>query len=216
MMNCFARSSLVAAASAVVLFRMSSAHGAPPGAQASAPAVSESTRGVVAPNDTPEKGDGDLVETIDANAPPTPAVPTVPVPAADLPPSVTNTPAPELSPAPPSPDRFELHGWARQSLEIGLAKRSPQSSDADPTAQPYDQLTARTQLFMRARYSHARWFEANISGVVSYSLFEQAQAHAATTFDGINGQSIRGVLEPQLYELVAGFFSPHLDLRVGQ
>ncbi len=216
MMNCFARSSLVAAASVVVLLRISSAHGAPPEAQASAPAVSESTRSVVAPDDISEKGDGDLVETIDATAPPTAAAPSAPIPIVRAIPSFLPTASPKAIPAPPSPDRFELHGWARQSLEIGLAKRSPQSRDADPTAVPYDQLTARSQLYMRARYSHAHWFEANISGVVSYSLFEQAPAHAATTFDGINGQGARGVLEPQLYELFAGFFSPRIDIRVGQ
>jgi hypothetical protein len=88
--------------------------------------------------------------------------------------------------------------------------------DGDPTAVPYDQLTARSQLFMRARYSRARWFEANLSGALSYSLFEQAPEHAATTFNGFNGQTARGVLEPELHELSVGFFTPHLDVRIGQ
>jgi hypothetical protein len=213
MLNCLARASLVAVASAVVLLGISSAHGAPPAS--SLPAVNESADPSAVPNAAPNSDEGDLVETIDP-APATASVPSVAEPLNATPMLTPRLTAGATTRVPPDLDRFELHGWARQSLEIGLAKRSPQSNDADPTAVPYDQLTARTQLFMRARYSHARWFEASISGAVSYSSYEQAPAHAATTFDGVNGQSVRGVLEPELYELYAGFFTPYLDVRIGQ
>src|SRR6188768_2307798 len=148
----------------------------------------------------------DIVETIDQSAP---------AEAATAPPSeVAPIVAPEAGGA--GTERFELHGWARQTLELGLAKRAPDSSDTDATAVPYDQLAARSQLFIRARYSRARWFEANVSGVISYSLLETAPAHADTTFNGFNGESVRGVVEPRLYEAFIGLYGPGLDVRIGQ
>ena len=112
-------------------------------------------------------GDADeVVETIDRSAEPADAeAATAPPP--ELPPST-----PILAPAPASAsnERFELHGWARQTLELGLSKRASDAKDPDATSVPYDQLASRSQLFIRARYSRARWFEANVSGAISYSL----------------------------------------------
>jgi hypothetical protein len=216
--NCLVRTRLVASALAATVLEVSSAHAAPP--EPPAP-PSEITVEGAAPPDAEPGSEGDLVETIDPDAPaPAPSPPpagAAPAAAAALapppPPLIVDTP---FGPAPAEPDRFELHGWARQSLEIGLSKRDPGSNDADPTALPYDQLTTKSQLFMRARYSHAHWFEADISGVVSYSVLEQAPERATTAFNGFNGESARGVLEPALNELYIGFFMPHLDIRIGQ
>jgi hypothetical protein len=212
--NCLVRSRLVASALAVTVLGVSSAHAAPP--ELPAP-PSDVTVGGAAPSEAEPGNEGDLVETIDPDAPATPPTPAraAPAPLAPPPPPPPIVGIP-LGPPPPDPDRFELHGWARQSLEIGLSKRDPRSNDADPTALPYDQLTAKSQLYMRARYSHARWFEADISGVLSYSVFERAPERAASAFDGVNGESARGVLEPGLHELYVGFFTPHLDIRIGQ
>jgi hypothetical protein len=110
-MNRRARPTLLTRAAVAVLFGSSLANAAPPAPEA-------------APADT-----GDIVETIDADAPPTATAAAPPTAVAEAPQSVAPAPAPELAPPPPSPDRFELHGWARQSLEVGLAKRSPQSDD---------------------------------------------------------------------------------------
>jgi len=158
-----------------------------------------------------------VVETIDPDAPNQPVEP----PVVEAPPAVPSAQrrAPPAQPpgAASSPsEHFELHGWARQSLEVGLSKQALSASEMDRTSVPYDQLVARSQLFMRARYSRARWFEANVSGAVSYSLLETAPAHADSTFNGFNGGSVRGVVEPQLYEAYVGLFSPHLDVRIGQ
>jgi hypothetical protein len=215
-MNCLARSPLVASALAVTSLGVSNARAAPPALPA--PPIDVAVHGAAPPKADPGS-EGDVVETIDPDAP---ATTPAPAPAAPVAPASPPPPAPvpvvdaRPNPPAPNPDRFELHGWARQSLEIGLSKRAQHSNDADPTALPYDQMTAKSQLFMRARYSHARWFEANISGVVSYSVFEQAPEHATTAFNGINGESARGVLEPNLYELYLGFFTPRLDIRIGQ
>jgi hypothetical protein len=211
-MTCLARSRPVLSALAFTTFRLSIAHATPPALPP--PAPNEAARPNTAPPVDPASEQGDLVETIDARATPPAEALAQPVAAAPVPPAPA---AIDLHRAPPpDPDRFELHGWARQSLELGLSKRDPRSNDLDPTALPYDQLTAKSQLFMRARYSHARWFEANISGLVSYSAFEQPPEHALTAFNGVNGESVRGVLESQLRELYVGFFTPHLDIRIGQ
>ena len=158
-------------------------------------------------------GDADeVVETIDQSAEPADAeAATAPPP--ELPPST-----PILAPAPASAsnERFELHGWARQTLELGLSKRASDAKDPDATSVPYDQLASRSQLFIRARYSRARWFEANVSGAISYSLLETAPGHADTTFNGFNGQSVRGVVEPRLYEAFIGLYGSDLDVRIGQ
>jgi hypothetical protein len=128
------------------------------------------------------------------------------------------------SPAPPPPppsaalssDRFELHGWAREQLSVGFSRQAFRSDSPDVLAPDYDQLISRTHLFVRARYSRERWFEANVSGWVGYSLYEQAPASADHTFNGFNGQSTTGEVDSQLYEAFLGFYTPHVDLRFGQ
>lgn len=147
---------------------------------------------------------GDLVETInlEGETPPSP------------------TPAPPSTPAQPESARFELNGWARQSFELGVSsagiREAFREAEPEAAALPYDRLVARSQLFARARYSRGRWFEASVSGALSYSIFEQGPAEQSTAFNGFNGQSSRGVLEPRLYELYVGFFTRALDVRVGQ
>lgn len=151
--------------------------------------------------------DTDIVETIDPPA----AAPGVAPSIIPAPPRVV------LHSAPPvESDRFELHGWARQGVEVGLSKSAKTTSETRATLLPYDQLTARSQLFMRARYSHQRWFEAHISGVLSYAFFEQSPSETGTQFNGFNGRSTRGVVEPELRELFVGFFAGRFDIRIGQ
>jgi hypothetical protein len=155
--------------------------------------------------------DTDLVETIDAMAAPESAA-TAQAPS--TPPLIPVRAAPSAKSA--DGDRFELHGWARQSSEIGLSKPAKDPPVSEATTLLHDQLTVRSQLFMRARYSHEHWFEANVSGALSYALFEQAPADAGTQFNGFNGRSARGVIEPELHELFVGFFTGPLDVRIGQ
>jgi len=162
----------------------------------------------------PPPNDADLVETIDPNTSPTPPAPVDAASPVPRPPAAAPAAPPALKT--PSQERFELHGWARQSLEIGLSKQPSARGETEQTSVPDDQLVARSQLFLRARYSRARWFEANVSGAVSYSLLERAPSDSDTTFNGFNGESVRGVIEPQLYEAYVGLFSPRLDVRIGQ
>jgi hypothetical protein len=136
--------------------------------------------------------------------------------------SIGDAPAPSTAAAPsaraaaPSPDRFELHGWARQSLEVPLLGGGFHRDEPDPLAVPYDRLVTRTQLHAAARYSHDRWFEVNVSGLLSYSFFEQGPPSGTDTWNGFNGQSTRGSFESRLRELYLGFFWKSLDLRIGQ
>jgi hypothetical protein len=149
------------------------------------------------PPSPPSEESGDIVESIDDGtsailAPP--AAVTAPAPA----PRVTE-------------ERFELHGWARQSLEAGLGSDLPNGA---PLTVPYDRFIARSQLFLRARYSRGQWFEANVSGALSYSLREQTVERQGL-LEGF-GHGKRGSLEPRLHELFVGFFSRRVDLRIGQ
>ena len=145
----------------------------------------------------------DRVETITDAAGPGPASP----PGNDTVESISSgvdsfaTPAAVNAPV----ERFELHGWARQSFELGFAHDALHAAEPDATVVPYDRIVARTQLLMRARYSRGRRFEANVSGTLNYGLFEQGPDRAAATFTGLNGAT-RGVLEPRLQELYVGFF----------
>jgi hypothetical protein len=139
-------------------------------------------------------GAGDVVESIDAGG----ARPGGTQPGSGAPGSAA--PAVES----PTDTRFELHGWTRQSLEVGFAQDIARALSPAPYAVPYDQLVARTQLLLRARYSIGRYFEANVSGTASYNLFEQGTAQAGIPFNGFNGQSRRGTVEPRLLELFVG------------
>ena len=157
-----------------------------------------------------------VVETIEGNSParaPQPEAPVAPRPAVSEPLAGSQR-APENKVQEPA-SRFELAGWARQALEVGLWKRSAGAGDPAPDL-PYNQLVARTQLFLRARYSRANWFEANVSGALSYSVFEQQPLPERGGFNGFNGQRTLGLLEPHLHELFVGFFSRRLDVRIGQ
>lgn len=144
-----------------------------------------------------ESADGDMVEAIgeELSAPPPPAAPAL---------------------ASPSADRFELHGWARQSAEWGFARDRAYASAPDPRAVPYNSLVARTQLLLRARYSHAGWFEADVSGVLRYGWFGEGPSRPELDFVGWNGQAQHAVLESQLRELYVGLFAGPLDVRIGQ
>jgi hypothetical protein len=206
-----AQAGFAAAAGTVVLLAAVVVRAAPPAPSGGA-APTDTTSEANAVPGSAETDTGDIVETIDPHAGPEPATPT-PRPAA-LP---LQPPASLALPSEaPSVDRFELHGFARQSLELGLSKpvTSIETDGIEPLA--YDRLSARTQLFLRARYSREGWFEANVSGVLSYSAFIQDSPQASSGFEGPSDRPTRGVLSPELYELSVGLFSKHFDLRIGQ
>jgi hypothetical protein len=140
-----------------------------------------------------EDDGGDLVETIGGDDLRSPKAPTQPLP----------------------PDRFQLNGWVRTSVEVGFSSGTYNMAP-DPTAVPYDQLVIRAPVLMRARYSHARWFEAALSGALIFNLYEQNPASPADTFNLFNGQRVVGQVEPSLREVYFGFYTKRFDLRLGQ
>ena len=204
-----ARRASVALAAAAVWLRLASAVALP---GSTPPAVGAE------PNPSPPlpAEQGDLTETIDADDPYGTAAgaPAVTAPVIEPIRAATAQAAPSVVPT--ADERMEIHGWARQSVELGLWRRASGTSDDNPVRLPYDQLSARSQLFVRARYSRGHWFEANVSGLLSYALFEQSPAAVANGFNGFNGQSTRSVVEPELHELFLGFYSTRFDLRIGQ
>ncbi|HET9957402.1 MAG TPA: DUF1302 family protein [Polyangiaceae bacterium] len=169
--------------------------------QSESPARTESPddKAVASPTDTPS---GDVVESIEGDTATTSAPP----------------PGMEGTSTPPNDElqKFELNGWARQTLELGFSNHARRDSQPEPGALPYDRFTSQSQLFVRARYARGRWFEAAVSGALTYSLFEQGTDSSSKSFNGFNGQSARGVLEPRLQELFIGLFADKFDFRIGQ
>jgi hypothetical protein len=197
---------------------------APISPTASEPPAAPAPAAMPAPTPEPIDTGADLTETIDTGPAAAGASDSPDAESAepDLVESIDGAPGPvaaaasRASPSAPDPDRFELRGWARLSTELGLGEAGPSEAARGPTAMSYDPLVLRNQLFARARYSHARWFEANLSGVLSYGIFERSPALASTTFTGFNGQSTRGELDTRLHELFLAFYFERVDLRIGQ
>lgn len=122
-------------------------------------------------------------------------------------------PPPRTEPvAPVSPDTFQLTGWTRARLSIGLLGTA--SDAGDRYAVPHDRLVAQGQLFLRARYARGRWFEAVLSGLAGAGLFEQ-DARPPDDFNLVNGD-VRSSYEATLREAYVGFFFRRFDLRIGQ
>ena len=113
---------------------------------------------------------------------------------------------------PVTPDSFQLSGWTRARLSIGLLDTG--AATGDLYAVPHDRLVTQGQLFLRARYARGRWFEAVLSGLTSGGLFEQ-DARPPDSFNLINGD-VRSAFEANLREAYVGFFFRRCDLRIGQ
>lgn len=139
---------------------------------------------------TDKPGD-ELVEVIEDSGPPSPRVDVA---------------------APVAPDRFQLTGWTRARLSIGL--QSTGSDVSDPYAVPHDRLLGQAQLFLRARYARGTWFEGVLSGLLGAALFEQ-DARPPDSFNLVNGD-VRTAFEATLREAYVGFFVRRFDLRIGQ
>lgn len=126
----------------------------------------------------------------------------------------TPTLAPTRVPAapPPAPDRFQLTGFTRARLSIGLTSTGADASDV--YAVPHDRLVAQGQLFLRARYARGSWFEGVVSGLLTAGLNEQ-DARPPDSFNLGNGE-VRSAFEASLREAYVGFFVRRFDLRIGQ
>src|SRR5262249_43454876 len=147
---------------------------------------------------------------------PTPT-PTPQPPPPEEPPTgdVTETITQETTPAapPPVPDRLQLVGWARSSMELGLKDQGYHLGAPDPYSVPYDPLIARQQLYVHMRYARGRWFEAVASGLVAHTLAEQPTFTPTEAFNGFNGQSTLTTFETSVRELFVGLFAQSIDFR---
>lgn len=137
-------------------------------------------------------------------------------PEGDLVEVVEDTTTAPKAPPKTETERFELHGWARHSFELGFSQDAMRLAEPDATALPYNRFVWRDQLFMRARYSRGDHFEANVSGFLSYAFSEQGPDRSTKTFNLFNGQQSDASFESSLYELYLGFYWKSLDLRVGR
>ena len=101
-----------------------------------------------------EGGTGDLTESISAGSEATPPA----VSAGDG--------------ATEEKGRTQLSGWARESLELFPYDRGLRRADrSDVLGVPRDALVSHTQLLARASYQRGKWFEATVSGALSYDVF---------------------------------------------
>lgn len=139
---------------------------------------------------------GDLVETIEPGPAPMGAAPSA-------------TPTAPQAPADPNPT-FRFAGW---SLATSALELVPVPRRHDATGVPHDGWTNRFRLFGSARALPSKHFEVVLSGLLSYSLLEQAPSSRA--FNGFNG-AVRGEADALLRELYVGVYSESVDLRVGQ
>jgi len=130
---------------------------------------------------------------------------------------VTETISQEATPSapPPVPDRLQLVGWARSSMEIGLKDQGYHGGAPDPYAVPYNPLVARQQLYLHMRYARGRWFEAVASGLIAHTLEEQPTYVPTEPFNGFNGQSTQTTFETSVREVFVGLFAESVDFRVG-
>jgi hypothetical protein len=100
--------------------------------------------------------------------------------------------------------RFQFGGWLRTSLDASLTDAGYDPRAPDPREVPRDRLGGRQQLHLRQRYARGRSFEAALSGLLSYDVFAPLVERPARTR-----------FEAELREAWLGFYTDHVDWRVG-
>jgi len=164
--------------------------------------------------------DEDVVETIEP-LPDVPASAKTAPGAAPSPPNAGGT-APRASGRAPDGAQASsgsfvptLTGWWRIAVETGTKRAGYYRNAPDTASVPYDQVVFRAQNHLRLRLAKERAFEAVLSGLFLFDVFEE-DAENTRTFWGFNGQDVRTHFEALLRELYLGWFSRRVDLRVGQ
>lgn len=121
--------------------------------------------------------------------------------------------SPGAPPGAPSEDRFELRGFTRATVAVGLG-----ASDA-PRGAPwtervgYERAQAVHQSFMSVRYLRGSSFQAFVSGSLAYG----ARLDEGGAARGGGGQVVNPKnVEPTLREAYVGWFGEHVDVRFGQ
>jgi hypothetical protein len=125
----------------------------------------------------------------------------------------------EARPETSKPDKVEVRGFGRTTLQIGLPGEgsAPRTSFGEPTPSElrvgYERATSVNQAYLDVRYTRGRSFQAVLSGSLAYS----AAWMEGRAGDGIDSREVRSILfEPLLREAYLGFYSEHVDLRLGQ
>lgn len=125
----------------------------------------------------------------------------------------TTSAAPAPAPAPASDDRFELRGFTRATVAVGLG-----ASDA-PRGAPwaervgYERAQAVHQSFLSVRYLRGSSFQTFVSGSLAYG----ARLDEGGAAQGGAGRELRAKnVEPILREAYVGWFGQNVDVRFGQ
>lgn len=116
-------------------------------------------------------------------------------------------------------DKIELRGFARTTFQLGLPGVGPAPRPANvlPTDRDvnvaYERASSVNQAYMDVRYTRGDSFQAVMSGSIAYtgSLIQgrAGESPVSKEFDTV-------LFEPMLREAYLGFYSNHVDLRLGQ
>ncbi|MFO0738980.1 MAG: DUF1302 family protein [Labilithrix sp.] len=146
--------------------------------------------------DQGDKGDDEIVEVIEDDNAKKPTAPGK---------------TPEAEPA--KPDKIEVRGFGRTTLQVGLGSGS-QPAEAPATDHvAYERGQSVSQMYLDVRYTRGKFFQAVISGSIAYTA-AMIEGRAGETVDS---RSVNTTLfEPTLREAYLGFYSDRVDVRLGQ
>ncbi|MBX3228225.1 MAG: hypothetical protein KIT84_26630 [Labilithrix sp.] len=122
--------------------------------------------------------------------------------------------APRPEPEAPKPDKIEVRGFGRTTLQYGLPSEGPAPVNAPLSDHVgYERATSVSQMYLDVRYNRGKSFQAVISGSLAYTA-SLVEGRAGEPLDSRTVSTV--LLEPVLREAYLGFYSERVDVRLGQ
>lgn len=116
-------------------------------------------------------------------------------------------------PEPEKPDKIEVRGFGRTTLQLGLGSGSEPSGAPATDHVAYERGQSVSQMYLDVRYTRGKHFQAVISGSIAYTA-AMIEGRAGETVDSRVVSTT--LFEPTLREAYLGFYSERVDLRLGQ
>jgi hypothetical protein len=131
----------------------------------------------------------------------------------------TVRPSARPTPAPAANDKIEVRGFARTTLAVGVPSEGSAPRVINGVAVPkeervgYERGSSASQAYLDVRYTRGKSFQAVLSGSLAYT----AALMEGRAGERLDQREVRSVLmEPTLREAYLGFYTEHVDVRVGQ